>query len=114
MPDTPDRLTDPADHFPYRVDDALAVAVDAPPMGPNGPDDASVTGQDFLSEDIVQASAAYVDAQAAYIADVTDPGLKADYQHAAGLLVAARAAHRSRRTGQVVTAFPARAPRAGE
>jgi hypothetical protein len=107
-----DRLNDPADHFPYKAAEAKALLDENPPLGPDGPDDDRVRAEDYLSADIVEASAAYVEAQAAYLSDPGD-GTKAAYQGARDKLQAARAAHRANRpAGPVVIGIRAR--RAGE
>jgi hypothetical protein len=91
------RLDDPDGHYPYKLDDALALDWDAP-AGPNGPDDTSRRVSDFLTEDLAHATARYVDAQAAYVEDPGD-GTKAAYDSARDQLIAARQAHRQGRPG---------------
>jgi hypothetical protein len=109
---TADRLTDPDDHFPYKLDEVKALLEANPPLGPDGPDDDRVRAEDYLSADIADASAAYVEAQAAFLTDPGD-GTKAAYQGARDKLQAARAAHRANRpAGPVVIGIRAR--RAGE
>jgi hypothetical protein len=86
------RLDDPDDHFPYKLDEGLALDLDAP-AGPNGPDDDSLTVRDFITHDLVRATAKYVEAQATYLADPGD-GTKGAYEAARDELVAARQDHR--------------------
>lgn len=96
------RLADPDDHFPYRLDDVLALIDEDPPMGPGTPggtDGAADTTRevaDYITADIAHASAAYVDAQAAYLTDRTPENL-AEYEAARDRLVAARLDHRQNR-----------------
>lgn len=102
-------VDDDAGHFPYKHDAALDVVRDDAPAGPDGPDDDRVRGGDFLSEDIVNATADYVEAQAAYYTSGDAESLSA-MQEAALRLVEARIAHREGRPeGLAVTAT--RAPR---
>lgn len=107
-----DRLTDPADHFPYKLDEVKALLAANPPLGPDGPDDDRARAEDFISAEIADASAAYVAAQAAFLSDPGD-GTKAAYQGARDKLQAARAAHRvNRPAGPVIVGIRAR--RSGE
>jgi len=107
-----DRLNDPNDHFPYKHEEAAALVADNPPMGPDGPEDDAVRAEDFLSSEIVDATAAYVAAQADYLNDPGD-GTQALVDQTAAELVAARQAHRvNRPAGPVVVGIRAR--RAGE
>jgi hypothetical protein len=87
-------------------------AIDANhPAGPDGPGDGRARVEDFISRDIADRTADYIDAQAAYL---TDPGdaTRAMYRDAADRLEDARAAHRRNRIGVTVTAL--RALRADE
>jgi hypothetical protein len=90
------RLNDPGEHFPYKrkVVDAL-VAKDAP-LGPEGPKDASVSAQDFMTPRIAEATDAYIAAQAAYLADSSSAN-RERYDMARDDLVAARQSHRRTR-----------------
>lgn len=108
----PPELNDPAGHFPYKAEHAQALVGDNPPMGPDGPDDARVRAEDFLTAAIVDATAAYVQAQADWIRDPGD-GTQELMDQAAADLVAARQAHRAGR-GAGPTVVGIRAPRAGE
>lgn len=87
------RLADEGEHFPYKTSDAKA-ALKRKAMGPDG--SSGVTGADYLSARIVEASEAYVAAQAAYLADPT-PGNRSAYAVATDDLVAARRTHRRSR-----------------
>lgn len=104
------RLADPDEHFPYRHPEASDLVANNPPMGPNGPKDDSFRAEDYMTQDIANASGSYIAAQAAYLRDPGD-ATRADYESAKSDLVAARRAHRANR-GQ---AGPIqRARRAGE
>lgn len=98
------RLNDPNEHFPYKKADALAVLRDNAPAGPEGPDDDRATARDFISEDIIEATDAYITAQAEWLKDPSET-TRANYVSRAALLVEARKAHRSNRpNGSTVTA----------
>jgi hypothetical protein len=98
-------VDDDAGHFPYKHDAVLAAVRDDAPAGPDGPDDDRVRAGDFMNEDVANASAEYVEAQAAYYTSGD-----ADSLHAAQRLVDARRAHREGRPdGFALTAT--RAPR---
>lgn len=90
------RVADPDEHFPYKLAAAEGVLKRKTPMGPDGPKDASVTGEDFTSRRIVEATAAYVAAQEAYLLDGSAVNREA-FQAATDDLVAARRAHRRTR-----------------
>jgi hypothetical protein len=91
------RLADPNDHFPYKKADArAAIAADMSPDPRNK--DIDVTGEDVMSDRIADASAAYVDAQAAMLAD-PNPSNVAAYERARDELIAARREHRAGRVG---------------
>jgi hypothetical protein len=106
------RLADPGEHFPYKHEHVLALIDENPPMGPDGPDDDRLRVEDFISREIADATNAYVEAQAAYLADAGD-GTRAAYSAAKEALVAARRAHRvNRPAGPVVVGIRAR--RSGE
>lgn len=96
------RLNDPAEHFPYKHDTVIALLDENPAMGPgvpgqtDGADDTSRTAEDYTSRGIADASAAYIDAQAAFLADPSD-GNRQAYESARDELVAARLDHRTNR-----------------
>lgn len=96
------RLEDPDEHFPYKTAAVLGLIEEDPPMGPgmpgrvDGADDRSREVGDYITEDIALASEAYIDAQAAYLADPTDTNRQA-YDAARDQLVAARLDHRQNR-----------------
>jgi hypothetical protein len=90
------RLNDPDEHFPYKQDVARALLDEDPPAGPNGPDDASRHVSDYISGDIIDATAAYVAAQQAYLEDRSLANRDA-YHAARDELVAARLDHRVNR-----------------
>ena len=92
------RLNDPGEHFPYKREAVAAVLEENPPAGPRGEDDDSLRASDFMTTRIADASAAYVEAQAAYLKDPGD-GTLANYREAADDLVAARRAQRRKRGG---------------
>lgn len=108
--DPPD-LHDPAGHFPYKADVARALVDENPPAGPDGPDDDRARVEDFLSHDIVDATDAYVTAQADWLRDQGEATYEVMRQ-AADDLVAARQAHRANRAAMTVVGI--RATRAGE
>lgn len=105
------RLNDPDEHYPYRHDAVCALVNENPPMGPDGEDDDRVSAEDFMSQEIADASRDYIDAQAAYLTDPGDATREA-YEAAKAELQAARAAHRANRTGATIVGIRAR--RAGE
>lgn len=109
------RLNDPDEHFPYKHEDVSAVVAANPPMGP-GEDDDSFLAEDYMTQDIADASAAYVATQAAYLAEPGD-ATKADYERRTAELVEARRRHRVNRVGTTVGGIltgALRAKRAGE
>lgn len=89
------RLADPDEHFPYKLSAVQALIKKDAPMGPEQ-GDSSVSAQDFMSPRIAEASDAYNDAQAAYLADPS-PGNRSAYEAAKDDLVAARKTHRRNR-----------------
>lgn len=95
------RLSDPDGHYPYKLDEALALDLDAP-AGPNGPDDTSRKVGDFINADIARATAAYVEAQEAYVRNPGD-GTRAEYEATRDELIEARQAHRRNRPGAAAT-----------
>lgn len=90
------RLNDPAEHFPYKLAAARQVCEENPPAGRLGPDDDSLRVEDFISENIIYATADYVDAQARLLAGEIG---RDEYEAAKAALVAARAEHRRYRDG---------------
>lgn len=96
------RLRDPDEHFPYKHDDVTALLADNPPMGPgtpsgaDGADDRSREVADYMSQGIADATRDYIDAQAAYLADLTEE-TRAAYEAARDRLAAARLDHRQHR-----------------
>jgi hypothetical protein len=106
------RLNDPGEHFPYKHADVTTVVEENPPMGPEGPDDDRVRAEDYMSQDIADATKAYIEAQEAYLKDPGD-ATKADYSEATSALVAARQAHRAGRPAGP-TIVGVRARRVGE
>ena len=106
------RLADDGEHFPYRHDAVTALVAENPPAGPDGPDDDRVRLEDFMSQEIADASQRYIEAQQAYLADPGD-GTRAGYESAKSALAAARQAHRVNR-GDQMNIVGIRARRAGE
>lgn len=109
------RLADPNDHYPYKIDEALALIDEDRPMGPGNPDgepgsnDRSRTVSDYITPGIAQASDDYIGAQAAYLENPSDDTRQA-YDSARDRLVAARLDHRSNRdTGFTIGAAARRA-----
>jgi hypothetical protein len=109
------RLADPDEHFPYKHEEALAALDADTPMGPGTPDgidgaaDTSRTIADYLTRAIVDASAAYVAAQEAYLRDRNEDTL-AEYERTRDELVATRLDHRQNRgTGFTIGAAARRA-----
>lgn len=96
------RLADPAEHFPYKIDEVLDLLDTDPPMGPGipggteGTADTSRSVGDYMTADIAQASHAYVAAQEAWLANPT-PENRSEYEAARDRLIAARLDHRSNR-----------------
>lgn len=113
------RLADPDEHFPYKHAAVTGLVEENPPAGPNGPDDDTVRVEDFMSQEIADATRDYVEAQEAFLRDPGD-GTRAAYDATRDALVAARRAHRVNRTDEngdpipTITAMPRRARRAGE
>ena len=95
------RLDDPDGHYPYKLDEALALDLDAP-AGPNGPDDRSRVVGDFITYDVAEAAAAHVEAQGEYVKNPGD-GTRAEYEATRDALVAARRQHRAGRPGSAPT-----------
>lgn len=117
------RLADPDDHFPYKTADAKA-ALKRKDMGPDADTKKDVAGLDFTSARIIEATDAYIAAQAAVLENPT-PGTRSAYEAAADDLVAARRTHRRERVdadgnpqanivGTTTAAGPLRAKRVGE
>jgi hypothetical protein len=93
------RLTDPDDHFPYKRGDALAALATPPAAGTrNHPE------HWYTSEEIIAASDAYIDAQAALLAAPGKADVAAAYAEAKQALLDARAAHRVGRVGFTIGA----------
>lgn len=105
------RLNDPNEHFPYKHDEVSRLIAENPPAGPEGPDDDRVRVEDFITQDIADATRDYIDAQAAYLEDPGD-ATRADYHRARDELTAARQAHRVNRPAPTIVGIRAR--RAGE
>jgi hypothetical protein len=87
------RLADPDEHYPYKAADVDALLADNPPMGPGGQKDSTARAEDFMSQRIADASAAYIEAQAAVVADPSRANRTA-YEAAKDDLAAARRTHR--------------------
>ena len=110
------RLASPDDHFPYKAAEVRALIDEDPPMGPgvpgqlDGTEDRSFEVADYITPGIAEASEAYIDAQAAYLADPSTDNRQA-YDAAADRLQAARMDHRQNR-GETYT-IGAAARRAG-
>ena len=90
------RLADPGEHYPYKASDVAALLKSNPPMGPDGAKDGAARAEDFMSQRIAEASAAYIEAQAAVVANPT-PATRSAYEAAKDDLVAARRTHRRAR-----------------
>lgn len=86
------RLADPDEHFPYKDADAKA-ALKRKNMGPDAGEKEDVTGADFLSQRIVEASSAFIAAQEAYLREPTAASHSA-MEAAQDDLIAARRTHR--------------------
>lgn len=106
------RLADDGEHFPYKHDDVTALVAENSPMGPEGPDDDRLRAEDYMSQEIADASAAYVQAQRVYLENPGD-GTKAEYEAAKLSLADARKAHRANR-GNQLNVVGIRSRRAGE
>lgn len=110
------RLSDPDEHFPYKLDTVLGLIDEDPPMGPgvpdraDGADDTSRTVGDYMTRQIAEASSGYVLAQETFLTDPSAENRQA-YDAARDRLVAARLDHRQNR-GQDFTVGAA-ARRAG-
>ncbi len=107
------RLADPDEHFPYKRDVVDAILAEDPPMGPGSPDglegtdDRSRSVSDYMTPDIAAASEAYVEAQAAYVADHSEANRSA-YEAARDRLLAARLDHRQERGNEFTIGAAAR------
>lgn len=107
------RLSDPAEHFPYKhqaVTDLLeqgALMGPGVPDGADGADDDSRTIDDYMSQGIADASRDYVDAQAAYLEDDSPENWTA-YAVARDQLQAARLDHRNNRPATFTVGAAAR------
>lgn len=88
------RLADPDEHFPYKTADAKAALKRR--MAPDASTKDDVTGADYTSTRIIEASEAYVTAQEAYLSDPSRANRSA-YEAARDDLVAARRTHRRSR-----------------
>ncbi len=108
------RLSDPAEHFPYKYDEVTALLDAGVLMGPgvpgetDGTDDGARTIDDYMSAGIAAASRDYVAAQTAYLEDPS-ADTKDAYDAARDQLLAARLDHRRNREGLVVGAAARRA-----
>jgi hypothetical protein len=104
------RLADPDEHFPYKYAEVTDLVNENPPMGLNGPDDDGFRAEDYMSQEIADATGSYVAAQAAYL-ESPDDATREEYEAAKHDLVFARQSHRVNRsqTGPIQ-----RARRAGE
>lgn len=93
------RLADPNEHFPYKLDAVTALLDEDPPMGPGTPEgadgaaDRSREVADYMSRGIAEASADYIEAQAAWLTDPSNE-TRAAYETARDRLLAARLDHR--------------------
>lgn len=96
-----DRIGDPDGHYPYKYDEAMELDLDAP-AGNAGPGDRSKVLGDYISPEIIEATAAYVSAQEAYVLDPGD-GTRAAYEGTRDELIAARQTHRQGRVGTTTT-----------
>lgn len=90
------RLADPEEHFPYKQAEVAKLLKANPAMGPDGPGDTTVQAEDFLTTRIAEATAAYIDAQAAFLADPS-PANRSGYDARRDDLIAARRTHRRTR-----------------
>lgn len=99
------RLNNVDEHYPYKGDAARALLDENPPAGPAGANDARLTASDFISHPIIDASEAYVEAQAAHVANPGDVDAQAAYAAAAEELIAARQRHRANRTSMAIIGF---------
>lgn len=104
------RLADPDEHFPYRHAAVTDLVAENPPMGMTGPDDVSFLAEDYMTQEIADASGSYIAAQAAYLENPGD-ATRADYEETKLALIAARQAHRINRDQPAPVQ---RARRAGE
>lgn len=102
------RLNDPGEHFPYKEEAARAALAENAPAGPEGPDDDRATVADYISEDIITASKALVDAQSQWLASPTEESQRI-LSAAEAELVQARRAHRTNR-GSVPNVVAVRSP----
>jgi hypothetical protein len=92
----PARLDDPDEHYPYKHEHVRRLVTENKRFGPNGPGDDSVETTDVLSPAIVEATAAYVAAQATFVASQSSED-RAAYRARRDELTAARRAHRVNR-----------------
>ena len=90
------QLNDPGEHFPYKQGAATSLLEANPPAGPNGPGDTTRRISDYISQAIIDASAAYVAAQQAYLEDPSQENREA-YHACRDELIAARIDHRTGR-----------------
>lgn len=89
------RLADPDDHFPFKTSDAKA-ALKRKGMGPDADARDDVTGADYTSTRIIEATEAYIAAQAAFL-DTPSRANRSAYNAATDDLIAARRTHRRNR-----------------
>lgn len=94
-----DRLTDPGEHFPYKLGDALAALESSPAPGTRNHPESWYT-----SRRIIHASDAYVSAQERLLLNPGDPAVLQAYRDAKAELLAARAEHRADRTTPTIGA----------
>jgi hypothetical protein len=85
------RLADPAEHFPYKEAAARQALSANAPAGRLGPDDDGLLVEDYISEDIIDATNEYVRVQAAMLAGEVG---RDEYEAAKDVLVQARLEHR--------------------
>lgn len=96
------RLTDPDEHFPYKLEDVLDLIQEDPPMGGgvpggiDGTEDRSFEVADYITAAIAEASEAYIQAQADFLDNPGDETRSA-YEAARDRLNAARLDHRTNR-----------------
>lgn len=83
------RLRDEGEHFPYKREEALAALRTPPEEGTN-----NHPAHWYTSEEIIEASAAYVAAQEAYLRDTADAETRNAYDRAKEDLAEARRRHR--------------------
>jgi hypothetical protein len=87
------KLADPGEHFPYKHKHISGLIAQDPPAGPRGPDDRTLSLTDYIDQDVADAAAEYIAAQAAYLAKPTAANRRR-YHITRDLLIMARRAHR--------------------